>query len=406
MSKQFKLFVAFLLITAFALTTIAQQPPLIDREIFFGNPEISGAQISPDGKYISFMKPYKETRNVWVKAVNEPFEKARLLTSETKRPVAGYFWSQDGKYILFVKDNDGDENFNVYAVNPMDKPAEGADAPMARNLTEGKKVRAFIQSVPESDPDSIYVGLNERDPAWHDIYKVSISTGKKTLIKENKDRLAGLIFDNADKIRLSVRSTQNGDTEILSLDGDTPKVIYSCNVFETCGAIRFNKENNSVYLQTNKGNRDLTQLVLLDVKTGTEKFIEQDPKKRVDFGNAIFSEVSKELVATTYDDDKVEIYWKDKNFANDYKWLQKQLPNKEINLGSSTKDEMMWIVSASSDVEPGETYLFDRKNKKLTLQYKIRPELPREALAEMKPIRYQIIGRFGNSRLFDFTERR
>jgi hypothetical protein len=27
----------------------AQGPPLIDRELFFGDPEISGAQISPDG---------------------------------------------------------------------------------------------------------------------------------------------------------------------------------------------------------------------------------------------------------------------------------------------------------------------------------------------------------------------
>ena len=29
---------------------IAQQPPLIDRELLFDDPEISGAQISPDGK--------------------------------------------------------------------------------------------------------------------------------------------------------------------------------------------------------------------------------------------------------------------------------------------------------------------------------------------------------------------
>ncbi len=27
-------------------------PPLIDRDLFFGDPEISGAQISPDGKFI------------------------------------------------------------------------------------------------------------------------------------------------------------------------------------------------------------------------------------------------------------------------------------------------------------------------------------------------------------------
>ena len=48
-------------------------PPLIDRELIFGNPEITGAQISPDGQFISFIKPYQDTRNVWVKRAGDPF---------------------------------------------------------------------------------------------------------------------------------------------------------------------------------------------------------------------------------------------------------------------------------------------------------------------------------------------
>ena len=68
-------------------------PVLVDRELYFGNPEISGAQISPDGRYISFLKPYKDSRNVWVKGVNEPYSAARLVTNDIKRPVTSYFWS-------------------------------------------------------------------------------------------------------------------------------------------------------------------------------------------------------------------------------------------------------------------------------------------------------------------------
>ena len=93
-------------------------PPIIDRELLFGDPEISGAQLSPNGKYIAFMKPWKATRNIWVKKTNQPFSSARLMTTETARPVAGYLWSRDSKYLVYVKDNAGDENFNVYAVDP------------------------------------------------------------------------------------------------------------------------------------------------------------------------------------------------------------------------------------------------------------------------------------------------
>src|SRR5258706_13403574 len=104
-------------------------PPLIDRELIFGNPEIAGAQLSPNGKYLAFLKPWKDTRNVYVKGVDEPFSAARLMTTEAKRPVAGYFWSRDSKFILFVKDHDGDENFNIYAVDPTAKNAAGSEAP-------------------------------------------------------------------------------------------------------------------------------------------------------------------------------------------------------------------------------------------------------------------------------------
>ena len=104
-------------------------PPLIDRELIFGNPEIAGAQISPDGQFIAFVKPYKDTLNVWVKKTGEPFSAAKLITADTKRPIPSFFWSRDSKYILFVQDQAGDENYNVYAVNPGDSPAAGGDAP-------------------------------------------------------------------------------------------------------------------------------------------------------------------------------------------------------------------------------------------------------------------------------------
>lgn len=384
------LFLSIFLLVMFTFSASAQLPPLIDREIFFGNPEIAGAQLSPDGKFISFIKPFQDTRNVWVKGIDEPFDKARVITAETKRPISGYFWSEDGKYILFVKDNGGDENFNVYAVNPNDKPAEGSPVPAARNLTEGKKVRAFIYAVPESDPDAIYVGLNERDPAWHDLYKVKISTGEKTLVTENKDRLTGFVFDNADKMRLALRSLPNGSTEIISLDGGASKVVYSCGIFETCAPVRFHKDNKRVYMQTSKGDqRNLTQLVLFDPATGKEELVEEDPKKRVDFGGAIFSEVSKELVGTVYQDAKTEIYWKDKTFKADYDLLKKRLVTREINFGSATKDENLWIVTSYSDTDPGTVWLYNRKTKNLSTLYQSREKLDRKALAEMKPITYK-----------------
>ena len=383
------LILSALLIVALTAPVWAQSPPLIDRELFFGDPEIAGAQISPDGAFIAFVKPFKGTRNIWVKKTADPFTNAKPITADTKRPIPSYFWSRDGKYILFVQDKAGDENYNVYAVNPADTPAAGQDVPTARNLTDVKGVRAFIYSIPRTDPDAIFVGINDRDAAWHDLYKVKISTGERTLMRKNTERITAYVFDLKDQLRMAMRSAENGDTEILRVDADKFTKVYSCTVFEQCGPVRYHKDGQRVYFQTNKGSGvDLVGLELFNPATGQEELVESDPLKRVDFGNAVFSDVSDDLIATSYDDERERIYWKDKGFENDYKNLQKQLPGKEIGFVSSTKDEKLWIVAANSDTDPGSTYLFDRSTKKLTLQYQIREKLNRSYLAPMKAVRY------------------
>lgn len=369
--------------------TAAGLPPIIDRELLFGNPEIAGAQLSPDGKYIAFQKPYKDTRNVWVKKAAEPFSAARLLTTETKRPIGGFFWSRDSKYVLFVKDNDGDENFNVFAVDPAAPAAPGADAPAARDLTGVKGIQIQIYSLPKNDPDVAYIGLNDRDKAWHDLYKLKISTGDKTLMRKNTEKIAGWVFDEQGQLRLAAHVSDSGEQQILRVDANGFTKVYSCDVFEACGPARFHKDGKRVYMETNKGDRDRIELVLFDPATMKEEFIETDPMKRVDLGAVIFSEVTEELALTTYTDEKTRRYFKDKTLEADYKWLQSKLPGREIGMGSRTSDEQMWLVSATGDTEPGSTYLFDRKNKKLTLQYVVREKLSRESLSSMQPIRYK-----------------
>lgn len=379
---------------AAGLTTQAQKnelPPLLDRELFFDNPEISGGQLSPDGKYLSFIKPYNGVMNIWVKKFDEAFDAARPLTADVQRPVRSYFWSRDGKYILYAQDKGGDENFNIYSVDPSAPDAAGAGVPENRDLTYLKGVRVQIYSVPKTDPDVIYIGLNDRDPAWHDLYKMKLSTGERTLLRQNspEDRITGWIFDWNDELRLAMRSNFDGSNDILRVDENGFTPIYSTNVFESAYPAGFSKDNQKVYLVTNKGDDvDLTRLVLFDLKTLKEEFVEADPLKRVDLDNVSFSEVTREIVFTTYEDDRLRYYWKDNSLKEDYDLISKQLPGVEPYFARTTADERYWIIGSYSDVDPGTTYLFDRKTKKLTFQYRPRPNIPVEHMAHMKAIRY------------------
>ncbi|HHN74069.1 MAG TPA: S9 family peptidase [Acidobacteria bacterium] len=368
---------------------LEQLPPLIDREILFGDPEISGAQISPNGRFVTFRRPYKGQANIWIKGVDEPFDKARPITADTARPVRGYFWSRDSRYVLYVQDKGGNENYHIYALDPAGKA--GPDGvPSARDLTPIENVRAMILSLPKKAPGKIIVGLNDRDPSYHDIYTLDIATGDRKLMVKNTFGAAVFLTDLDGQVRLGWKMNQDGGGEIFLVGPKgAGKTIYSCSFEETCTPMRFHKDGRHFYLRSNVGQDvDLQRLMLFDLDTGKSELVEADPEGEVDLGGAIFSDVSDELVATYYVGDRTRIYPRTEAFARDLKLLEQQLPDGEIGVGSMTADENLWIVSVSRDVNPGSVYLYDRKQGKVTKLYDSRPELPSDHLASMRPVRY------------------
>jgi dipeptidyl aminopeptidase/acylaminoacyl peptidase len=384
------LLAALALVTLFAPVLVsAQQPPIIDRKLFFGEIEIAGAQISPDGQYLSFLKPYKGTRNIWLKKASEPFSAAHPMSAEATRPIRAYFWSRDSKFILYSQDAGGDENFNVYAIDPTLPADSKTGVPPTRALTNLKGVRTEIFAAPKSKPDILYIGLNDREPQWHDLYELHISTGEKTLLRKNTERISGWDFDHDGNLRLAERTSPAGDTEVLRVDTGGFKQIYSCSVLEDCGIRDFDNANKQVYLITNKGSVDLSELELLDPATGATTLVESDPEKRVDINTFEMSDLDYHILFTRYEDDHYRLYFKDKGFEAEYRWLQSKLPGNEIDFGARSKDENIWIVNASSDTEPGVTYVWDRKAKTLTLQYRIREELPRASLSARSAYKFK-----------------
>ncbi|ALW83717.1 peptidase S9 [Hymenobacter sedentarius] len=394
--KHVLLCLGLLLTLASPLPSVAQapkagaQPPLIDRELLFGDPEISGAQLSPDGRLLSFIKPYNGTRNIWVKGLNEPFEKARPMTNDQARPVRGYFWSRDGKYLLYSQDKGGDENFNIYAVNPAENLPAGQAVPTARDLTGLKGVRVQVVHVPLTDPNTLYIGLNDRDKAWHDLYKLNLTTGEKTLVRQNNDRIGAWEFDWNDQLRLASRSNPDGSTEWLRVEGDKLTPFYKTSIDELSNVVSFAKDNKRVYMVTNMGQgRNLAEIVLMDPATGKEEPFQADPLKRVDVDNLAVSEKTHEPIFVSFEDDRMRRVWKDKEFEKDFKTASAKLPGLDVYPTSNTTDERLWLLSANSATQPGVVYLFNRQTKQLTKQYDLRPQLNPAHLAEMKVVRYK-----------------
>jgi len=378
-----------MLLSLFVSAAIAQESPLLDRDLFFGNPEISGSQLSPDGKYVSFMKEFNGIMNVWVKEFAEPFDKARPVTN-SPRPLYGYFWTRDGKYILYVKDNDGDENINIFSVNPS-ASVDKDGVPPSRNLTDKKGVRAEIMLVSKKDPDVLFVGLNDRDPAWHDLYRLSISTGKLDLLYKNEDRVTGYDFDWDEKLRVMSKTDEKGTTKMFRVDpGNRLSEIYSFNVNEQAYIAGWSEDNRKCYLVSNKGDLDKSSLFLMDPADGSLTFVEKDPGDQVDFGGIMFDDNTRKMINTSYTVDKTEYNWKDKKWLETYSFLESSFPGREVVIQSSTQDYSKLLVALTGDRYASEVHFLDVDSRQLVFQYTSRPALKKveQYLAEMRPVTY------------------
>ncbi len=380
-----------------SMSTVAQiekfdkMVPLIDREIFFDTPEISGAQLSPDGQWVSFMKEYNDITNIWVKKFDEAFDQARPLTNN-ERPIGGYFWSDDSKYILFVKDNKGDENYNIYAVDPTAEPNADTGVPVSRNLTPMKDVRISIYMVSKKNPEIMMVGINNRDKAWHDLYKLNINSGALELLYENKNRITGWNFDWNEEPRLAYRTNEAGHSEILRIDGDNEFTkIYETNLQEQAYVAGWDKNNEKMYLVSNKGDVNLRTLYLMDPNTLEITELESDPLNKVDFGSIFIDKNTREIIYTSYTYDKKKRLWRNKKWEKIFNKLQDRFEGKEIGFSSFTKDYNQMLVSVGGDVYAYETYYYNANTGDLIYQYTSRPRLKEveKYLAPMKPITFK-----------------
>jgi dipeptidyl aminopeptidase/acylaminoacyl peptidase len=362
---------------------------LIDRELFFGNPALASPQLSPDGQWVAFLKEKEGILNLHLVRWGEKLELARALTAEKSRPPAGFSWTRDSRYLLVAQDSGGDENYRLRRLDLSEPEDPQTGLPVAQELPIRKGSRAMVMALPKGKPNEALLQVNERDEKYFDIERLDIATMQRTPVWENREGCADLVADLDGNLRLATRMTQDGGTELMRVEGKKlSKPILKVSWQEAMGGFTFRKGGRTLYLETNVGDGDLSYLAEMDPKSGKVTRLESDPLGRVDLSRAAFSEATDELVGTVYFDDRKRNYWKDKGFEEDFLFLKKKFPNLEVGLADMSGDDGRWLVLISGDTDPGTYYLFDRKSREVSLFGALRPDLPKEKLAPMMPVRY------------------
>lgn len=345
---------------------------LIPRQILFGNPDHASVRLSPDGTKIAYLAPVNSVLNVWVGPVDDP-EAAEPVTDDTYRGIRAYSWTYTNRHIIYIQDKDGDENWRIYCVD--------LTSGLIRDMTPFDGVQARIQAVSRKFPDEIIIALNNRDPQYHDLYRLNLTTGKMTLL-ENNTGFAGFDVDDEYRVRLAVKVNPDGGSDIFKpLEGGDWQSFMKIGLEDSAatGTYGFNKTNRVVYLADSRG-RDTAALYAMDMETGEKTLIAEDPK--ADFGGFMSHPTEKNVQAVAFNYERVRWQVIDPSIEEDLEYLR-ALADGDVQVVSRTLDDSRWIVAYVVDNGPARYYRYNRENKTAQYLFTDRKDLEGLTLSRM-----------------------
>lgn len=356
---------------------MTRQIPLED---FFRNSERTGYQLSPDGSYISYMAPYKDRLNVFVRRVDETDEHAIRITNETERSVAGYMWA-DNQRLLYMKDTAGDENYQLYGVH-----RDGSDD---RAYTAFDGVRTSLIDDLEEQQGVVMIGMNKRNPEVFDPYRLNIETGELTLLAENPGNIQGWMTDHDGHLRVATAIVDGVNTQILYRDTeDEPfKPVLTTNFRDVVSFMEFTPDNKEVYAATNL-HRDKTILVRMNPATCEELEVLYE-NERYDIASISYSRKRKKLLSVYCTGHKEPVrHYFDAEEEQLRQRIKAHFPNQRYGIADTDKAEANYLIYVGGDRTRGSYWHYNALTDEAKKIADLAPWIKSDEMNAMHPVCY------------------
>jgi dipeptidyl aminopeptidase/acylaminoacyl peptidase len=353
----------------------AELPPLISRDVLFGNPEKTSPRMSPDAQRLAWLAPdKKDVLQVWVKTIGKDDEK--IVTADKKRGIRRFFWAEDSRTILYLQDADGDENWHVYGVD--------LGTGNVRNYTAFQGVRADITAVEPEFPSEILVQLNLSDRKLFDVYRLNLETGALLLDTRNPGDVAGWHADAKLQVRAAQVATPEGGTEIrIRDDVQAPwRSWLKVGPEEILGFLEFTADGKGAFIHSSIGT-DTARIVERDIATGAEKVVASSPE--VDAGGVFIHPRKRIVQAVSFAPGRSRWTVVDPSVKADFDAIPRLAEGDFFVVNRDTADAN-WLVAFTSDRGPIRYYAWDRAAQKGAFLFVHQPKLEGLPLAEMKPV--------------------
>ena len=365
----------------------AEVPPLIPREVLFGNPEIAGVDLSPDGTKIAYIAPYQGVMNLWVRDL-EGSVPPRLLTRQKDRPQRPASWSYDGRFLLTTRDGQGDENTVLVRIDP--KTGRSVD------LTPAKGVAARFEASDREVPGQLVVGLNDRDPRYHDLYVLDLESGDRRLLHRVNDgrpvsvqRLNGSWHPFMRMEPLS----DGGLAYEIRLPGDgewKPFLRFSFEEARLSSPGGFTRDGQWLYGTLSTG-EDKPRFVrwsreeLSRCSTDCQsELVHRATSGALGVALSDFDTGAPSVLVET--DLRTKLVSVDPSVRRDFDALGKLAGANDFIVVDRDQTDRLWLVVVTSDLQGEQYWLWDRQRQKHSFLFSVQPKLDDYVLAPMESL--------------------
>lgn len=349
-----------------------QEVPLIPRSILFGNPDRAMVRLSPDGQQIGFLAPRDGVLNVWIAPRDQP-EAARPVTHDTGRGIRYYGWAYTNRHIFYLQDEKGDENWRLYRID--------LNTNEELNLTPFEGVQARPYPGSPKLPEELVVGLNNRAPEWHDLYRVNIATGERTLLLQH-DQFMSFLIDDDYRVCIAQKMKPDGGLEILKPDAQAEWQVWDSIPAEdmmTYESVGLDCDAQFVFAKDSRG-RDTAAVVARDLDSRATVLLAAD--ERADAAELLCHPTLKHVQAVSFVHARKRWEVLDKKIADDMEILQNAAEG-DLTIVSRDLEDRYWVVLDEVDVGPMRVYLYEREQRSVRFLFTYQKELENQPLAKL-----------------------
>ncbi len=366
----------------------AQTPPRLPVETFFAEPDIRSLQLSPDGNNLAFLSTLT-TGKVGIALMHLDTGKVEPLVGAKDENIKSYFW-KGNDYIVYAGDLGGNESNALRSISISKRKVVALADSYDERAADLANFARIIDGL-RFDPNHIMVfGRKSTGSSTVGLWLLDIRSGERRgvasyypkedtqdLAVDNSGVIRGRSYLLGDKCIFEVRPEADGGfVKVAEFPANNPQWVFS----------GFAADNETLYLTTTD-QTDTGALHSFNVRTRQlSPVIFHTPQGEI--GNILSSWDRSKFYGVTYVTDKTYYSFADQGRADLQKKIDASLPGTFNRITSTSEDEKIFVVVATSDREPGTYYLLNLRHPALMMIGKINSRINPAEMRPMEPVTY------------------